>query len=96
MKARPIEDRVIILPVVMDHTHEQFYEHSKATEKPLQGIVQAVGPGKYILVGEKMILTPMDIKVGETVIYGKHVGTEIVIDGVSYIVMKLGDIYAIL
>lgn len=96
MKARPIEDRVIILPVSAEKEPTGFYEHSKANEKPLQGIVKAVGPGKYILVGEKMILTPMDIKVGETVIYGKHTGTEIVIDGIAYIIMKVGDIYAIL
>src|ERR1700743_497423 len=90
MKARPIEDRIIILPVAADEAPTGFYEHSKATEKPLQGIEQAVGPG------EKMVLTPMNVEVGEYVSYGKHIGTPIVIDGVEYIVMRLGDAYAIL
>lgn len=96
MKARPIEDRIIILPVAADEAPTGFYEHSKAIEKPLQGIVQAIGEGKYILVGEKMVLTPMNVKVGEYVSYGKHIGTPIVIDGVEYIIMRLGDAYAIL
>src|ERR1700743_2227777 len=96
MKARPIEDRIIILPVAADEAPNGFYEHSKATEKPLQGIIKAVGAGKYILIGDKWELTPMDVKVGETVLYGKHIGTEIVVDGISYIVMRLGDAYAVL
>lgn len=96
MKAKPIEDRIIVLPIAGNKEPDGFYEQSRTTEKPVQGIVKAVGAGKYIISDDKIILTPMNVKIGETVLYGKHVGTDIVIDGITYVVMKIGDAYAIL
>lgn len=93
---KPVEDRVIILPAPIEKEQEGFYQHSKATEKPLRGEVVAVGPGKYILNETTIALIPMNIQVGDKVIYGKHIGTEIVIDDVAYMIMRVGELFAIL
>ena len=86
---RPLADRVVIEPkAAQTQTASGLYIPDTAKEKPQQGVVVAVGPGKKD--------EPMVVKVGETVIYGKYSGTEVSVDGVSYLIMKQSDILAIL
>lgn len=96
MKITPIEDRVLIEPHPVPTETHGFYEHSKTTEKPKTGKVIAVGPGRYIVEEGNFILTPMPVKYGDTIIFGRNVGTEIVVDGKDYIIMRLGEAFAIL
>ncbi len=92
MKFRPLHDRVLIK--VLDSEEkllvDYYPRHSK--EKPQEGEVVAVGPGAKNEDGK---LTPMDVKVGDTVLFGKWSGTEIKIDGKEYSIMKESDIMGI-
>ena len=86
---RPLADRVVIEPKAAEtQTASGLYIPDTAKEKPQQGVVVAVGSGKKD--------EPMEVKVGETVIYGKYSGTEVSVDGVSYLIMKQSDILAVL
>lgn len=69
-------------------TASGLYIPDSAKEKPLQGTVVAAGPGKKD--------EPMEVKAGDVVLYGKYAGTEVSVDGKDYIIMKQGDILAIL
>jgi len=64
-----------------------------AKEKPQQGKIVAVGPGKVSEAGEKI---PMEVKVGETVLYGKYSGTEVTVDNEDYLILRESDILAVL
>jgi chaperonin GroES len=64
-----------------------------AKEKPVVGEVVAVGPGKIADDGKKI---PMEIKVGDKVLYGKYSGTEVTVDGEEYLIMREADIFAIM
>ena len=86
---RPLADRVVIEPKAAEtQTASGLYIPDTAKEKPQQGVVVAVGPGKKD--------EPMEVKVGETVIYGKYAGTEVSVDGKDYLIMKQSDILAVL
>ena len=86
---RPLADRVVIEPKAAEtQTASGLYSPDTAKEKPQQGVVVAVGPGKKD--------EPMEVKVGETVIYGKYSGTEVSVDGTNYLIMKQSDILAVL
>jgi len=94
MNVKPLEDRVVIKSVeAKERTKGGIYLPDTAKEKPQEGEVMAVGPGKYSSSGE---LLKMNVKVGDRVIYGKYSGTEIVIDDVEYVIMRESDIYAVL
>ncbi len=89
IKLKPLADRVVIEPAEAEQkTAGGIIIPDTAKEKPQKGTVVAVGPGKKD--------EPMTLKVGNTVLYGKYSGTEISIDGKSYLIMKEGDIYATL
>jgi chaperonin GroES len=93
MKLRPLHDRVIV---------ERLEEEKKsaggiiipdqAAEKPMKGKVVAVGPGKRTDDGK---LQPMDVKSGDTILFGKYSGTEVKIDGTEYVVMREDDIMGV-
>ena len=86
---RPLADRVVIEPKAAEtQTASGLYIPDTAKEKPQQGTVVAVGPGKKD--------EPMEVKVGDVVIYGKYAGTEVSVDGKDYLIMKQADILAIL
>ena len=86
---RPLADRVVIEPKAAEtQTASGLYIPDTAKEKPQQGVVVAVGPGKKD--------EPMEVKAGETVIYGKYSGTEVSVDGKDYLIMKQADILAVL
>lgn len=86
---KPLADRVVIEPKAAEtKTASGLYIPDSAKEKPLQGTVVAAGPGKKD--------EPMEVKAGDVVLYGKYAGTEVSVDGKDYIIMKQGDILAIL
>jgi len=86
---RPLADRVVIEPKAAEtQTASGLYIPDTAKEKPQQGTVVAAGPGKKD--------EPMEVKVGDVVIYGKYSGTEVSVDGKDYLIMKQSDILAIL
>ncbi len=85
---RPLFDRVVIQPVeAQSKTPSLLFIPETAKERPIRGIVLAVGPGKKD--------EPTTVKVGDTVLYGKYSGTEIQIDGKEVLIMKESDIFAV-
>ena len=93
MSLKPLGDRVLIKPEPAEQkTATGLYIASNAQEKPQRGEVVAVGACKLNDKGERM---PIDVKVGDTVIYGKFGGNEVKIDGEDYLLMRADDIYAV-
>jgi chaperonin GroES len=94
MKFRPLHDRVVVRRVEEDQkTKGGIIIPDTAQEKPMQGEIIAVGPGGRDENGK---LIPIDVKVGETILFGKWSGTEVKIDGVEYLIMKESDIMGVL
>ena len=94
MKFRPLHDRVVVRRVEEDtKTKGGIIIPDTAQEKPMQGEVVAVGPGGRDETGK---LTPLDVKAGDIVLFGKWSGTEVKIDGVEYLIMKEQDIMGVL
>ena len=86
---RPLADRVVVEPKAAEtQTASGLFIPDTAKEKPQQGTVVAAGPGKKD--------EPMEVKVGDVVIYGKYAGTEVSVEGKDYLIMKQSDILAIL
>ncbi len=93
MKIKPLEDRVIVKPSESeDVTKSGIVLPDTAKEKPQEGEVIAAGDGKYE-DGKKV---PMEVKVGDKVIYSKYGGTEIKIEGEEHLILSQHDILAIL
>lgn len=93
MKFRPLHDRVVVRRVEEEtKTAGGIIIPETAQEKPSQGEVLAVGPGAR---GEDGKIIPLDVKVGDTVIFGKWSGTEVKIDGKDLLIMKESDIMGI-
>ena len=93
MKFRPLHDRVLIKVLDSEEkTSGGIIIPDTAKEKPQEGEVVAVGPGAINDGGK---LTPMDVKVGDVVLFGKWSGTEVKIDGKEYSIMKESDIMGI-
>ncbi|MBK6495862.1 MAG: co-chaperone GroES [Gemmatimonadetes bacterium] len=87
----PLEDRVVIKPTEEAETMRGgLYIPDTAKEKPTQGEIIAVGPGRY----EKGERVPVDLKVGDTVLYGKYSGTPFTIDGAEVMILKASDVLA--
>ena len=85
---KPLSDRVLILPNAAEEvTAGGLIIPDTAKEKPLAGKIIAVGPGTSEV--------KMEVKEGDTVLYGKYAGTEINVDGTDYLIMKQSDILAI-
>jgi chaperonin GroES len=94
MKFRPLHDRVVVKRIESDEkTAGGIIIPDTAKEKPQQGEVVAVGPGGRDEAGK---LIPIDVKAGDTVLFGKWSGTEVKIDGVEYLIMKESDIMGVL
>ncbi len=88
MKIKPLADRVLIEPAAAEEkTASGLYIPDTAKEKPQRGKVVAVGSGKKD--------EPMEVKVGDEVLYGKYAGTEISVDNKEYMMMRQADILAI-
>jgi chaperonin GroES len=94
MKFRPLHDRVVVERITAEEkTSGGIIIPDTAKEKPQQGKVIAVGPGGRDENGK---LTPIDVKVGDRVLFGKWSGTEVKLDGTEYLIMKESDIMGVL
>jgi chaperonin GroES len=92
VKLAPLADRVVIRALEETETMRGgLYIPDTAKEKPQQGEVIAVGPGRF----EKDKRVPMDVKVGDKVLYGKYSGTEVTIDGEQFLILRESDVLAI-
>ena len=90
----PMADRGVIEP--LEETEEMrggLYIPDTAKEKPQQGHIVAVGPGRLNDDGDRV---SMEVKVGDRVLYGKYAGTEVALEGGDYLIVKEGDILAVL
>jgi len=92
-KLRPLGDRVVIKPIAReDMTKSGIVLPDTAKEKPQEGIILAAGPGKIDDNGKR---EPMDVKVGDKVLYAKYAGTEFKIEGDDLLIVSQKDILAI-
>jgi chaperonin GroES len=91
-KLQPLADRVLVKPMEKEEkTKSGIYLPDTAKEKPQEGEVVAVGPGRIDDSGKKI---PMELKVGDKVIYAKYGGTEIKVDDVEMMILRESDILA--
>ena len=94
MKIRPLHDRVIVKRVEEEKKSAGGrIIPDAAAEKPVQGVVKAVGKGKILENGE---VRPLDLKVGDKVLFGKYSGTEVKVDGEDVLVMREEDVMAVI
>ena len=92
IKVKPLADRVVVK--ALEETESMrggLYIPDTAKEKPQQGEVMAVGPGKF----EDGKRVDMELKVGDKVLYGKYSGTEVTVDGEQYLILRESDVLAI-
>ena len=93
-KIKPLGDRLVVKPLEAKETKKGgIIIPDTAKEKPMEGEVMAVGPGKISDTGVRI---EMDVKKGDKVLYGKYSGTEVKIDDVEYLIMHADDIMAVL
>ena len=94
MNLKPLDDRIVVRPNEAEtQTASGLVIPDTAKEKPQQGEVLAVGPGKRAESSGELI--PVDISVGDTVLYSKYGGTEVAVDGEDLLVLNSRDILAI-
>ncbi len=93
MKIQPLGDRIVVkvVEVVEEKTKSGLYVPDTAKEKPQEADVLAVGPGALTDDGKRL---PIDVAVGDKVIFSKYAGTEVKIDGEEYLVLSSRDILA--
>ena len=92
-KVSPLADRVVIRALEETETMRGgLYIPDTAKEKPQQGEIISVGPGKY----EDGKLVPMGVKVGDKVLYGKYSGTEVTLDNEQYLILRESDVLAVI
>ncbi|HEX9917148.1 MAG TPA: co-chaperone GroES [candidate division Zixibacteria bacterium] len=93
MKVKPLADRVLVKPLETEETKKGgIIIPDTAKEKPQEGEIMEVGPGRITEDGKKI---PMEVKKGDKILYGKYSGTEVTIDNVDYLIMRESDILAI-
>ena len=94
MTIRPLYDRIVVKRIEQkEQMQGGLYIPDSAKEKPQEGEVIAVGSGKLLDNGDRV---PMEIKVGDRVLYAKYGGTEFKLDGEDYLVMRESDVLAVL
>ncbi len=92
-KVSPLADRVVVR--ALEETEQMrggLFIPDTAKEKPQQGEIIAVGPGRY----EKETRVPMELKVGDKVLYGKYSGTEVTLDNEQYLILRESDVLAVI
>ena len=93
MKIRPLQDRIVVKRMESeDKTKGGIIIPDTAKEKPVEGKVVAVGNGKVLKDGS---VRPLEVKVGNTVLFAKYGGTEVKLDGVEHMILKEDDVLAI-
>ena len=92
-KVAPLADRVVIKPLEeAEQMRGGLYIPDTAKEKPQQGEIVAVGPGRT----EDGTKVAMEVKVGDKVLYGKYSGTEVTIEGETYLILRESDVLAVI
>jgi len=92
VKVAPLADRVVVRPIEeAESMRGGLYIPDTAKEKPQVGEIVAAGPGRY----EKDKRVPMEVKVGDKVLYGKYSGTEVTLDGEQLLILRESDVLAI-
>ena len=93
IKLSPLGDRVVVKPAGREETTKSgLVLPDTAKEKPQQGVIVAVGPGRF----EKDKRVPMDVKVGDKVLYGKYSGTEVTIENEPLLILRESDVLAVI
>jgi chaperonin GroES len=93
VKVAPLADRVVVK--ALEETEQMrggLYIPDTAKEKPQQGEIVAVGPGRF----DEGKRVPMDVKVGDKVLYGKYSGTEVTLDNEQYLILRESDVLAVI
>jgi len=94
MKIRPLQDRIIVRRVEEEEkTKGGIIIPDTAKEKPMEGKVIAVGKGKVLEDGK---INPLDVRVGDRILFGKYAGTEVKIDGEEHLIMREDDILGVI
>jgi len=95
MKIRPLGDRVVVKPFAQEEKTKSgiVIPDTAAKEKPQQGEVLAVGPGRTLENGQKV---PLEVKVGDKVIFSKYAGTEVKLDDEEVLILNERDIHAVI
>jgi chaperonin GroES len=94
MAVKPLEDRVLIKPSEKESkTESGIYLPESSKERPVQGKVVAVGPGKRLDNGKR---GEMSIKVGDTVVYGKYAGSEVEVKGTEHLILRETEILGVI
>ena len=94
LKVKPLADRVVVRPAAEgEQMRGGLYIPDTAKEKPSQGEVVAVGPGRLSEDGTRLEL---DVKAGDKVLYGKYSGTDVTLDGIEYLILRETDILAVI
>ena len=92
---KPLEDRIVVKALEAEQTTASgLVIPDTAKEKPQEGEVLAVGPGRFDDEGEKRI--PLDVKVGDTVLYSKYGGTEVKYSGEEFLILSARDVLAVI
>jgi chaperonin GroES len=95
MNLQPLEDRIVVKPGESEEkTASGLVIPDTAKEKPQQGEVLAVGPGRF--GDDNTTRVPMDISVGDTVVYSKYGGTEITVEGQDVLILNARDVLAVI
>ena len=93
MKIRPLQDRIVVKRLEADNkTKGGLIIPDTAKEKPIEGKVVAVGNGKVLKDGK---VRPLEVKVGDTVLFGKYTGTEVKLDGEEHLLIREEDVLAV-
>jgi len=94
MKVRPLQDRILVRRVAEEEkTKGGIIIPDSAKEKPAEGEVMAVGPGK---ANDKGVVRPLQVKVGDRVLFGKYSGNEIKVEGVEHIILREDEVLGVL
>lgn len=94
MAVKPLEDRVLVKPLEKENrTESGIYLPESSKERPVQGKVVAVGPGKRLDNGKR---GEMSIKVGDTVVYGKYSGSEVEVKGMEHLILRESEILGVI
>jgi chaperonin GroES len=94
MKIRPLSDRIVIKRLEQESTTKGgIIIPDTAKEKPIQGLVVAVGNGKILKNGK---VRPVEVKAGDKVLIGKYSGTEVKLDGVEHVILSEDDVLAVM
>lgn len=93
MKIQPLHDRIVVEPAAFEEVSAGgIILPDSAKEKPMRGKVIATGPGKTLDSGK---ISPVEVSVGDTVLYGKYSGTEVTVGGTDYVILRNDDVLGV-